>query len=93
MVETCHSSRLGNAKTITQDLKVALEQYNTLNSQLDVSTQLQDKLESTMVVKCWRKSVSTRIIGQFHTLMSQQGVKGSMKVDHEKGELVLMVNS
>ena len=83
MVETCHSSRL-------QDFKVSLKRYNT---QLDVSTQLRDKLELTMLVKRWRDSVSTRIIGQFHILMSQRGVKGSMKIDHKKGELILMVNS
>ena len=45
------------------------------------------------LVKFWRESVSTRITGQFHTLMSQRGVKGSMKVDHKKGELLLMVSS
>ena len=97
-IETHHSSRLGNAKTIAQDLKVALERYNTLNSELEVSSQLRDKLELTMhmrvnLVKRWRESVSTRITGQFHTLMSQRGVKGSMKVDHRKGELILMVST
>ena len=84
--------------TIAQDLKVALERYNTLNSELEVSSQLRDKLELTMhmrvnLVKRWRESVSTRITGQFHTLMSQRGVKGSMKVDHKKGELILMVST
>ena len=83
--------------TIRQNLEVALKRYNTLNSELDVSTQLRDKLELTMhmrvnLVKRWRESVSTRITGQFHTLMSQRGVKGSMKVDHKKGELILMVS-
>ena len=91
-----HSSRLGNAKTIAQDLNVALERYSTLDSELTVSDELLEKLKLTMhmrvsLVKRWRESVSTRITGQFHTLMSQRGVKGSMKVDHKKGELVLMV--
>ena len=61
-----------------------------------MSDQLLEKSKLMMhmtvsLVKRWRESVSTRITGQFHTLMSQRGVKGSMKVDYKKGELVLMV--
>ena len=43
------------------------------------------------LVKIWRESVSTRITGAFHTLMSQRGVKGSMNIHDEKGKLILMV--
>lgn len=81
---------------ISRQLNVALTRYNTLDSELDVSSQLLEKLKLTRhmrmgLLKRWRESVSTRITGQFHTLMSQRGVKGSMKVDHKKGELILMV--
>lgn len=75
---------------------MAVKRYSTLQSELEVSSLFVEKLKVTMhmrsrLMKIWRESVSTRITGQFHTLMSQRGVKGSMKVDHKKGELTLMV--
>ena len=88
--------RVGNREKISRDLSAVLERYNVLMSELEMSHQLMDKLNATMhirmnLVKRWRESVSTRITGQFHTLMRQRGVKGSMNVDHKKGELILMV--
>ncbi|XP_065906821.1 structural maintenance of chromosomes protein 6-like isoform X2 [Dysidea avara] len=87
---------MGNADAIQRDLKSAIERFNTLQSQLNCSSELLTKLDVTMKmrvkqVKVWRESVSTRITGAFHTLMSQRGVKGSMKIDHKKGDLILMV--
>jgi len=89
--------RMGNADAIQRDLKSAIERYDTLQSELDCSSELLTKLDLTMkmrvkMVKIWRESVSTRITGAFHTLMSQRGVKGSMKIDHKKGDLILMVS-
>lgn len=91
-----HPFRVGNAEIIERDLRAAVERYNTLQSELEVSSQLLEKLKLTMqmrvaLMRHWRESVSTRITGQFHTLMSQRGVKGSMKVDHKAGQLTLMV--
>ena len=88
---------MGNADAIQRDLSSAIKRYNTLQTELDCSSEFVAKLKLTMnmrvkLVKIWRESVSTRITGAFHTLMSQRGVKGSMKIHHEKGELILMVN-
>ena len=74
--------RVGNREKISRDLSAVLERYNVLMSELEMSHQLMDKLNATMhirmnLVKRWRESVSTRITGQFHTLMRQRGVKGS----------------
>jgi len=87
---------MGNAQAIQHNLKSAIKRYDTLELELDCSCQFLTKLEETMIdrdkkIKKWMESVSTRITGNFHTLMSQRGVKGSMKIDHKKGDLILMV--
>ena len=88
--------RMGNIDAIQRDLRSAIERFNTLKSELECSSEFLNKLDLTMkmrvkYIKIWRESVSTRITGAFHTLMSQRGVKGSMKIDHKKGDLILMV--